>query len=173
MDASVSSLPASSLAAAVDRLERNEAALRGRLRSRFGVSATDIAALRFVERADRQGRTVLISDLSPLLGISSPACTALVDRLVRRGHIERRTVPGDRRARRLVLTGTARDELLAALGASRRRLDAVIGELSGAELLRTVELIDRVSAALAAGAPEPTDAESTRIGTAHSMYFTP
>ena len=48
------------------------------------------------------------SDLAGLLDIEQPTLVRLLDGLERNGMIERRTVEGDRRARRVFLTETAR-----------------------------------------------------------------
>ncbi len=145
--------PADALIRAITRLEATEAALRSRLRSRFSVSNTDVTALQLLDRAERQGRELTVTELSPLLGISNPACTALVNRLEAGGHVAKRAVPGNRRSRRVALTDRARDELLAAMTSTRERLDELVVDLSELELLRAVELIDRVTDALAGGAP--------------------
>ncbi|MET0162645.1 MAG: MarR family transcriptional regulator [Microbacteriaceae bacterium] len=145
--------PADALILAITRLEATEAALRSRLRGRFSVSNTDVTALQLLDRAERQGRELTVTELSPLLGISNPACTALVNRLEAGGHVARRIVPGNRRARRVVLTDRARGELLAAMTITRERLDELVVDLSDLELHRAVELIDRVTDALEDGAP--------------------
>lgn len=153
MDDRSTTLLADSLIGSITRLETTEAALRVRLRGRFGVSNTDILALQLVDRAERRGDDVYVTELSPLLGISNPACTALVDRLEAGGHVSRHVVPGNRRARRVALTDQARDQLLAAMGETRDRLDALVAELSDEEVLRAVEVLDRVTNALEDGAP--------------------
>lgn len=145
--------PADALIRAITRLEATEAALRSRLRSRFSVSNTDVMALQLLDRAERQGRELTITELSPLLGISNPACTALVNRLEAGGYVAKRVVPGNRRSRHVVLTDRARDELLAAMTSTRERLDDLVVGLSDLELRRAVELIDRVTDALEGGAP--------------------
>jgi DNA-binding MarR family transcriptional regulator len=85
-------------------------------------------------------------DLARSLGIEKAALTGLVDRAERRGLVERTTVPGDRRAVQVALTGaggqamldfeaglaSALDELLAPLPAEdrpafRRMAAAIVG----------------------------------------------
>ncbi len=153
MDHRVESAPTEALVEAITRLETTEAALRRRLRGRFGVGNTDIVALQAVDRAERRGAILLVTDLSPLLGISSPACSALVDRLVARGHVVRLAVPGNRRARQVSLTVRAREELLAAMTGTWSRLSALVAELDDLEVRRAVEVLDRVTDALGDGAP--------------------
>ncbi len=153
MDHRVASAPTEALIGAITRLESTEAALRGRLRGRFGVGNTDMVALQLIDRAERRGAILFVTDLSPLLGISSPACSALVDRLVIRGHVVRLAVPGNRRARQVSLTVRAREDLLAAMTRTWSRLDALVAELDDLEVRRAVEVIDRVTDALGDGAP--------------------
>lgn len=153
MDLPSESASTEALVGSITRLETTEAALRGRLRGRFGVGNSDIAALQAIDRAERRGRALLVTDLSPLLGISSPACSALVDRLAARGHVVRLAVPGNRRARQVALTIRAREELATAMSGTRSRLDALVSELDEGEVRRAVEVIDRVTEALQDGAP--------------------
>jgi DNA-binding MarR family transcriptional regulator len=181
MNHRVDASPAGALIRAITRLEATEVALRSRLRSRFSVSNTDVTALQLLDRAEQQGRELTVTELSPLLGISNPACTALVNRLEARGHVVRRVVPGNRRARRVVLTDRARDELLAAMTATRERLDELVVDLSDLELHRAVELIDRVTDALEDGAPlavpsrfdasTPARRKSSLLDAKPSLYF--
>ncbi|MFB6489552.1 MarR family winged helix-turn-helix transcriptional regulator [Xanthomonas perforans] len=137
----------------ITRLETTEAELRSRLRRRFGVGNTDMVALQAIDRAERRGAVLLVTELSPLLGISSPACSALVDRLTVRGHVVRLAVPGNRRARQVALTVRAREALLAAMSDTWARLEALVADLDDVEVRRAVEVIDRVTDALRGGAP--------------------
>ncbi len=51
-----------------------------------------------------------MTELAGILGVEKAAVTGLVDRIDRRGFVERRTVPGDRRACRIQLTRTGRTQ---------------------------------------------------------------
>lgn len=153
MDHLVESASTEALVGSITRLETTEAALRGRLRNRFGVGSTDIVALQAIDRAERRGRALLVTELSPMLGISSPACSALVDRLAARGHVVRLAVPGNRRARQVALTVRAREELASAMAGTRSRLATLVAELDEVEVRRATEIITRVTDALEDGAP--------------------
>ncbi len=153
MDHLAESASTEALVGSIIRLETTEAALRSRLRSRFAVGSTDIVALQAIDRAERRGHVLLVTDLSPMLGISSPACSALVDRLAARGHVVRLAVPGNRRARQVALTVRAREELATAMAGTRSRLDALVAELDDVEVRRAIEIITRVTDALEDGAP--------------------
>jgi DNA-binding MarR family transcriptional regulator len=167
-------IPADALIRALTRLEAAEATLRSRLRSRFSVSSTDMMALQLLDRAERQGRELTVTELSPLLGISNPACTALVNRLEARGHVARRVVPGNRRSRHVVLTDRARDELLAAMTGTRERLDELVLGLSDLELHRAVELLDRVPFVVPSrfASSTPARRKSSLLDVNPSLYFT-
>ncbi len=66
------------------------------------------------------------SRLALRLAVGKPTVTAVVDGLVERGHLERRAVPDDRRATRLVLTESGRDALDVAEIEMARRLGRLV-----------------------------------------------
>ncbi|WP_122816647.1 MarR family transcriptional regulator [Nocardioides pantholopis] len=71
------------------------------------------------------------AELARLLEVSTPASTGIVDRLVTRGHAERRPHAGDRRRIELHLTESGRTELrsrLTPMIAALRDLDARFSE---------------------------------------------
>lgn len=78
-----------------------------------------------------EGRQLTQSELAGRLGLGAAATGRLVDRLVRRGFVERRPDPGDRRAYRLGLTD---------------RAAAVLDELEGMSSGLGGELLDGLSA---------------------------
>lgn len=69
---------------------------------------TDLHALTFMMTAARSGTTVTPGLLREELNLSSPATTALVDRLHSAGHVTRRRSEADRRQVHLELTDHAR-----------------------------------------------------------------
>lgn len=140
---------------ALRQLETTEAHLRARLRRRFGVSNSDIIALQHVDRAERRGRTVQVTDLAPVLGITNSATTALVQRLEERGHLIKRPDPNNGRARLVTLTDNTRTQLLEALEATLQRVDDVIASISDTERARTIKLLQRIDEALRADNEAP------------------
>ncbi len=72
---------------------------------RHGVHRTHLNALAHLMEAERAGHAMSPGDLAAALGLSAPATTALVDRLVAAGHAERSSHPTDRR--RTVIATTA------------------------------------------------------------------
>lgn len=85
------------------------------------------------------------SDLAELLDIEQPTLVRLLDGLERTGMIERRAVPGDRRARRVFLTSAARaqaEDILAFL--TELRADVLDGVDKG-ELEVALRVLSRMS----------------------------
>jgi long-chain acyl-CoA synthetase len=83
------------------------------------------------------GTSALSSDLAERLAVRPPTVTAVVDGLVARGLVERRTVEGDRRRVDVVLTSAGRRVLDTADTAVNRRLTEIAAHLG------SVEVIDR------------------------------
>ncbi len=93
------------------------ARVRHHLARTSGLSETELQALDHLSTGIRGP-----GELARLLEVSTPASTGIVDRLVARGHVERRAHAGDRRRTEVHLTETGRQEL-------RRRLDPMIEAL--------------------------------------------
>lgn len=138
---------------ALRQLETTEAHLRARLRRRFGISNSDIIALQHIDRAERCGRSVQVTDLSPVLGITRSAATALVQRLEERGHLVKSTDPANGRVRHVALTDRTRSELLEALETTHQRIDDVLATASDLDRARTIKLLQRINDALHGEAP--------------------
>lgn len=62
-----------------------------------GLHRSDMNALAYVSAADQTGAPLGPGELGAELGLSSPATTALIDRLERAGHLTRERHPSDRR----------------------------------------------------------------------------
>ena len=86
------------------------AAVRPTVAERAGVTQTELVALEHLIR-----EPLGPAEVARLLGVTSAAATGIVDRLEARGHVERRPHPTDRRRTELVITATAREEVLAHL----------------------------------------------------------
>jgi len=85
------------------------------------LSLTQIKVLHHLE--DESDRELGLGEAADFVHVSLPAASRLVDDLVRRGFVERREDPDDRRMKRLRLTGDGRSVI--------RRLNAA--RLSGLE----------------------------------------
>ncbi|MGH9182334.1 MAG: MarR family winged helix-turn-helix transcriptional regulator [Acidimicrobiales bacterium] len=94
------------------------------------LSVPQLRALLFVRR--RPGGS--LSELAAQLGVGLPSASALVERLVRGGRLERSRDPAERRRVALTLTPAGSRELERALGATRARLAETLARVPPAEL---------------------------------------
>ncbi|MDR6972551.1 MarR family transcriptional regulator [Leifsonia shinshuensis] len=139
-----------------------ESAMRRRSEGVLRMSENDVSAMRYLLRAQEQGRSVGPKELAEYLGIQSSSVTALLDRLERAGHIRREASPFDRRAL-IVVPAVPEDELQRAiLGDMRQELVDVAASLSPEDaetvigfLRRMREAVDHIDAAGATGRPHP------------------
>lgn len=76
--------------------------------AQFGTHRTDMNALSIIMKYQQRGALPSPKDLSHELQLSSPATTAMLDRLARLGMIERLRSDQDRRVIRISPTGKAR-----------------------------------------------------------------
>lgn len=125
-----------------------EQEMRRRTREELGINEKDMQALRHLMRAHQQGVALGPTDLSRLLSISTASTTALIDRLVSSGHIERRLHPTDRRALELVPTEKSDTEMREFLGPMHERMMAVAASLSPEEAEIIAVFLQRITDAL-------------------------
>ena len=125
-----------------------ETAMRRRTRSAMRMGETDLLAIRFLLKAQTAGRAVSPKDLAAHLSISTASTTALIDRLVRSGHVERRPHPTDRRALLIVPTIDSDDEVRANLGDLHRRMIEVAESLTPDEGVVVFGFLDRMRSAV-------------------------
>lgn len=145
----VSALPGVSeavraLVVAIDEVDDAEHELDLRVRARFGVHHTDLAALQYVDRVTRRGRTARASDLAQRFGISSGSATEVVNRLERAELVNRVRDAADGRNRTIVLTSTATERLDELVGDIRSNLNALLQLISEQEETRLIELLHAV-----------------------------
>jgi DNA-binding MarR family transcriptional regulator len=74
-----------------------------------------------------------MSELASILGVEKAAITGLVDRIERRGLVQRTGVPGDRRACHVRLTPTGESKALAAHQDILRALNRLVYGISPTE----------------------------------------
>jgi MarR family transcriptional regulator, transcriptional regulator for hemolysin len=94
--------------------------------------------------------------LADLLEIKPMTLVRQIDRMEEDGWIERRPDPGDRRARRLVLTEKARPILARILGLSSEIRGEAFAGLSARDAQQLIELLGRVHANLSHRVPPVT-----------------
>lgn len=83
---------------AIDNLSESGAASERIALQSLGIGPNDAKVLRFLLDRDQSGEQVTPRLLAEMLGISSAATTALIDRLADAGWVERIPFPGDRRS---------------------------------------------------------------------------
>ncbi len=108
---------------------------------RLGLGTTDVAALDRLLEDGPMGP----AELGEHLGMRSASATALVDRLERAGHVERRPHASDRRRIAVVATPHAAGEAWRALGPLLERVERVAAELSPAEQAVVAGYLDRIA----------------------------
>lgn len=89
-----------------------------------------------------------IGDVAAFLGVSNAAASKAVDKLVRRKLLLRTEGVADRRAIQLSLTPASRRLLEAYEATKNRKLERIFQQFSAADLRRTTQLLDRLSAGL-------------------------
>lgn len=130
------------LYACAARLERH---IRARLKRRFGLSLRRFDLMAQLERAPEGLR---MSELSQRLMVSGGNVTSLVDQLVAEGQVERRGVPGDRRASAVRLTARGRAGFLAAAREHEAWVVELTGGVPAADRARLHALLGRLKRSL-------------------------
>jgi DNA-binding MarR family transcriptional regulator len=144
-----------------------ESALRRRSEGVLRMSENDVSAMRYLLRAQEDGRAVGPKELAAYLGIQSSSVTALLDRLEDAGRIRREASPFDRRAL-IIVPAVPEDELQRAiLGDVREELVEVAASLTPEEaaivvsfLQRMRDAVDHIDAGERAGRPSSERARS-------------
>lgn len=101
-----------------------------RVGSAHALHRTDMNALAFMVQAARSGNPVTPGRLGEALNLSSPATTALIDRLDRAGHLTRHRSETDRRQIQLSMTSHAREVGSTLFSPLAAHLDAALTEYS-------------------------------------------
>jgi DNA-binding MarR family transcriptional regulator len=109
----------------------------------IGLDARSVLVLRHV--AAEEGRTQ--SSLSASLGVPPSRIVGIADELERRGLLQRRANPNDRRAHALRLTGSGRELLDELLAISRAHEAEICAGLPDPERQRLIELLELIVAA--------------------------
>jgi len=127
----------------------------GRFASDHSLHRTDLNALAVILDANRRHEPVTAGQLGARLNLSSPATSALLDRLGRAGHVTRLRSARDRRKVELHITAAAAEVGQASLAPLARRVGAVVDALTPTERdLVTRFLTDAVAATVAARAED-------------------
>ncbi|MEY9954150.1 MarR family winged helix-turn-helix transcriptional regulator [Leifsonia sp. EB34] len=106
-----------------------EQAMRRRTRESMRMGEADLKALRFLLKAEAEGRHATPVELGAHLSIKSSSVTAMLDRLTASGHVTRHPHPQDRRSLSIRATPGADEEVRHTLAAMHRRMLAVASAL--------------------------------------------
>jgi DNA-binding MarR family transcriptional regulator len=109
------------------------------------LSVPQLKLLFLVARAD----SVTIGDAADFLGVSSPAASKTVEKLVRRRLLRRYDIQGDRRSSRLSLTDASRRLLETYETARNRKAAEIFSQYSPDVLRHTAELLDHLACGIA------------------------
>jgi len=120
-------------------------AVRPTVARRADVTETELVALEHLIRSPMGP-----GEVARLLGVTSAAATGIVDRLEGRGHVERRAHPTDRRRTELVITDSAREDVLSHLLPMFRGLAALDADLTEEERAVVDRYLRRAIAAVRA-----------------------
>jgi DNA-binding MarR family transcriptional regulator len=91
---------------------------------------------------------ITVSHLAARLGISPPSTSAMVDRMVDGGLVERVRGEEDRRVVSVWLTPAGEAALAAAIGGRRGKLERVLRQLDPTELADTLRVLSRLERAI-------------------------
>jgi len=117
--------------------------------ARFGISGSQWAILRVLQRAQEQGEAALrLTDLGQRLLIQPPSVTGTVDRLERQGLVRRHGSKADLRVREVGLTPAGRKLVAKVLGAHSRQIESLFAGHRPNELQRLAALLRQLEAHL-------------------------
>lgn len=107
-----------------------------------GITAAQSGALYYLK--DNDG--CLFTELSRALGLDKSAITGLVDRLAGKGLVERRALPSDRRAMRIMLTAAGKDAASRCLKITKEFNSAIMEGLSEQEIESLSKILQKIIA---------------------------
>ncbi|MEV4507725.1 MarR family transcriptional regulator [Dactylosporangium sp. NPDC049525] len=119
-----------------------------------GLHRTDLNAVAYIWRAAEEHKPLTPGELARKLRLSPAATTALLDRLTRAGHVERRHDTADRRRVHLMMQPSARTLAQAFFTPLGRHMRAAFDEFDQEELAAAARFMARVNEATAAAADE-------------------
>ena len=138
------SLSPDDLSERVRALSRALATFTATVARRLGLAPSDVQALEHLFAEGPLGP----AEIAVRLGMTTPAVTALVDRLERAGHVERRPHPTDRRRLAVVPTPQAEAAAYAAIGEMIEDMAEVGARLTPVERAVVARYLDDATAVL-------------------------
>ncbi|BAJ73827.1 transcriptional regulator [Microbacterium testaceum StLB037] len=125
-----------------------EMSMRRRTQASMSMGENEMLVLRFLTRHGRRSRDVTPIDLARYLGISTASMTALLDRLERSGHLERRPHPSDRRKVLVAATPHTEDEMREVLGSMHAQMMLATHGMTEAETTAVTRFLERMRTAV-------------------------
>jgi DNA-binding MarR family transcriptional regulator len=125
-----------------------EVAMRRRTQNSMDMGENELLVLRFLARARLRGEGVTPVTLSRYLGITSASTTALLDRLVKSGHVTRSPNPDDRRSVLIASSEKSDAEVRATLAAMHDRMMAVVRDMRPDERATVIDFLDAMRVAV-------------------------
>ena len=119
-----------------------------------GLHRTDLNAVAYIWRAAEEHQAPHAGRARPRIRLSPAATTALLDRLTRAGHVERRHDTADRRRVHLVMQPSARALAQAFFTPLGRHMRAAFEEFDEDELAAATRVMIKVNEATAKAADE-------------------
>lgn len=110
---------------------------------RFGLNPTDLKCLDLARNEDR----LTAGRLAELTGLRTSSVTAVLDRLERRGLVERRRDPADRRKVIVVATGLHLERGTAIFGDLADRVTAILDDYDESALVAYLDIARRLNEA--------------------------
>jgi len=130
---------------ALRRYRSAETAAQRRAREALGIGENALLALRVLLDAESDGRSVNAKELADRLEITPASTSALVDRLVRSGHVERHADPHDRRGVILTASGGSMRQVLRVIDQLDTRAIEVAEHLPQSEMSVIVAFLEQMA----------------------------
>lgn len=126
-----------------------EMTMRRRTQSSMAMGENELLVLRFLTRAAGDSRDITPVDLARHLGVSTASMTALLDRLERSGHLERRPHPSDRRKIVVAATAHADEEMRETLASMHARMMQATRGMTDSDAAAVTAFLQRMRCAVA------------------------
>lgn len=129
---------------AMNRLRSAEVLLQTRARARLGLRANDFQTVQFLAAQETAGVQARARDLPDLLGVTTPAASMIIDRLVGRGLARRTPDPDDGRSQLLRLTAEAQQGLAEVYGDLPRAIQDLLDAVPEDQARSLIDLATKV-----------------------------
>ena len=112
-------------------------------RKRLNGSCT-IAQFDILAQLDRSQRALTLAELSRNLLVTAGNITGMIDRMEEAGWVERKPVPGDRRATRVQLTAKGKQLAKIVIPKHAHDIEQMFGSLTNQEIMQLRDLLEKL-----------------------------